>query len=63
MATNRVNPTFNNYQKRILDGRSENDGLHPANLVKVIVGEWIKNLPEKDRKYYLELSEGNNEGK
>lgn len=53
----RINPTFNTYQERILNGRSENDGLEPASIVKVIVGEWIKNLSDKDRKYYLELCE------
>lgn len=57
MSKNRINPTFNTYQKRIIDGRSENDGLEPASIVKVIVGDWIKNLSEKDRKYYLELCE------
>jgi len=53
----RINPTFNTYQERIISGKSENDGLEPASIVKVIVGAWIKNLSDKDRKYYLELCE------
>ncbi len=56
MAT-RINPSFNSFQEKILKGKSFNDGLKPADILKVIVGDWIKNLKESDREYYLRIIE------
>ena len=51
----RVHPTLNEYQKKIVTAMAFNDGIDPASIVKVSIGDKIKKLTDSEREYYLKL--------
>lgn len=51
----KLHPTLNSYQEKIVTAMSFNSGIDMAAIMKDSLGDRIKNLPEKERDYYLKL--------
>ena len=54
----RINPTFNEYNSRLIKGLSiDLGGIKPATLIKLVWAEKVKSLSEQEKKRLIKLSD------